>query len=137
MMKEIHELQLPEDVRYAEDHEWARVEADHVRVGISDYAQDQLSDVVFVELPEVGDTFDKGAEFGTVESVKAVVELYMPVGGEILAVNKTLEDAPELVNESPYQKGWFVEVKPTHLSEMDTLMTKEAYLEMLKGLHQE
>jgi glycine cleavage system H protein len=136
-MKEIEELQLPDDVRYAEDHEWARVEADHIRVGISDYAQDQLSDVVFVELPEVGDTFGKGEEFGTVESVKAVVELYLPVGGEILAVNNALEDAPELVNESPYQKGWFIEVKPTDPSEMDTLMTREAYLEMLKGLHQE
>jgi glycine cleavage system H protein len=90
-----------------------------------------------VELPEVGDTFGKGEEFGTVESVKAVVELYLPVGGEILAVNNALEDEPELVNESPYQKGWFVEVKPTDPSEMDTLMTREAYLEMLKGLHQE
>ena len=136
-MKEINELELPDDVHYAKDHEWAKVEADHIKVGISDYAQDQLSDVVFVELPEVGDTFGKGEEFGTVESVKAVVELYLPVGGEILAVNKTLEDAPELVNESPYQKGWFVQVKSTDPSEVDTLMTKEAYLEMLKGLHQE
>lgn len=136
-MKEINELELPDDVRYAEDHEWARAEGDRVRAGISDYAQDQLSDVVFVELPEVGDTFEKGEEFGTVESVKAVVELYMPVGGEILAVNKTLEDAPELVNQSPYQEGWFVEIKPTDPSEMDTLMTKQAYLEMLKGLYQE
>lgn len=136
-MKEINELELPDDVRYAEDHEWARAEGDRVRAGISDYAQDQLSDVVFVELPEVGDTFEKGEEFGTVESVKAVVELYMPVGGEILAVNKTLEDAPELVNQSPYQEGWFVEIKPTDPSEMDTLMTKQAYLEMLEGLYQE
>jgi glycine cleavage system H protein len=136
-MKEINELELPDDVRYAEDHEWARAEGDRVRAGISDYAQDQLSDVVFVELPEVGDTFQKGEEFGTVESVKAVVELYMPVGGEILAVNKTLEDAPELVNQSPYQEGWFVEIKPTDPSEMDTLMTKQAYLEMLEGLYQE
>lgn len=136
-MKEINELELPDDVRYAEDHEWARAEGDRVRAGISDYAQDQLSDVVFVELPEVGDTFEKGEEFGTVESVKAVVELYMPVGGEILAVNKTLEDAPELVNQSPYQEGWFIEIKPTDPSEMDTLMTKQAYLEMLKGLYQE
>ncbi len=136
-MKEINELELPDDVRYAEDHEWARAEGDRVRAGISDYAQDQLSDVVFVELPEVGDTFEKAEEFGTVESVKAVVELYMPVGGEILAVNKTLEDAPELVNQSPYQEGWFVEIKPTDPSEMDTLMTKQAYLEMLKGLYQE
>ena len=83
-MKEIEELQLPDDVRYAQDHEWAKLEADLIRVGISDYAQDQLSDVVFVELPEVGDTFGKGEEFGTVESVKAVVELYLPVGEKSL-----------------------------------------------------
>jgi glycine cleavage system H protein len=136
-MKEIKELDLPDDLRYAEDHEWARAEADNIRVGISDYAQDQLSDVVFVELPQVGDSFGKGEEFGTVESVKAVVELFMPVGGEILAVNNALEESPELVNESPYQEGWFIQVKPTDPLEMDTLMTKKAYFEMLKGLHQE
>lgn len=136
-MKEIDELQLPDDSRYADDHEWVKAEDDNIRVGISDYAQDQLGDIVFVELPEVGDTFGKGDEFGTVESVKAVVELYMPVGGEILAVNKALEDTPGLVNQSPYNDGWMVQVKPTDASEMDALMTKEAYLEMLKGLHQE
>jgi len=136
-MKEIDELQLPHDSRYTDDHEWAKAEDDNIRVGISDYAQDQLGDIVFVELPEVGDTFGKGDEFGTVESVKAVVELYMAVGGEILAVNKALEDAPELVNQSPYNEGWMVQVKPIDASEMDALMTKEAYLEMLKGLHQE
>ncbi len=136
-MKEIDELQLPDDSRYADDHEWVKAENDNIRVGISDYAQDQLGDIVFVELPEVGDTFGKGDEFGTVESVKAVVELYMAVGGEILAVNKALEDTPGLVNQSPYNDGWMVQVKPTDASEMDALMTKEAYLEMLKGLHQE
>ncbi|MGD2127406.1 MAG: glycine cleavage system protein GcvH [Desulfobacteraceae bacterium] len=133
-MKEINELQLPDDMRYASDHEWAKSDAHKLRIGISDYAQDQLGDIVFVELPQVGDTFGKGEEFGTVESVKAVAELYMPVGGEILAVNKALEDSPELVNQSPYQEGWMIEVKPSDLSEMDTLMSKDAYLEMLKGL---
>ena len=83
-MKEINELVLPDDLRYAEDHEWARSEGDKVRVGISDYAQDQLGDIVYVELPEIGATLAKGAEFGTVESVKAVSELFLPVGGEIL-----------------------------------------------------
>lgn len=136
-MKEIGELHLPDDLRYADDHEWARAEADNIRVGISDYAQDQLGDIVFVELPQVGDTFGKGEEFGTIESVKAVAEFYMPVGGEVLAVNKTLEDAPELVNKSPYQDGWIIELKPTDPSEMDALMAKDAYLEMLKGLEQE
>lgn len=136
-MKEIGELHLPDDLHYADDHEWARAEADNIRVGISDYAQDQLGDIVFVELPQVGDTFGKGEEFGTIESVKAVAELYMPVGGEVRAVNKTLEDAPELINKSPYQDGWIMEVKPTDPSEMDALMAKDAYLEMLKGLEQE
>lgn len=136
-MKEIDELHIPDDLRYAEDHEWARTEGDRVRVGISDYAQDQLSDVVFVELPEVGDTFGKGEVFGTVESVKAVVEMYMPIGGEIHAVNEALQEAPELVNQSPYDKGWFIEIKASDPSEMETLMGKEAYLQMLTGMLQE
>ncbi|MCF8145077.1 MAG: glycine cleavage system protein GcvH [Deltaproteobacteria bacterium] len=132
-MKEISELNLPDDLRYAQDHEWARIEGDTVRVGLDDYAQDQLGDIVFVELPQVGAAFKKGAEFSTVESVKAVVECYLPVSGKITAVNKALEDAPELVNQSPYGDGWFVEVSPDDISEWDTLMTAEACLEKLKG----
>jgi glycine cleavage system H protein len=130
-MKSIDEMDVPEDCRYTQDHEWARAEGDKVRVGISDYAQDQLDDIVFVELPQVGDTFEKGDEFGTVESVKAVSELYMPVGGEVIAINSALEDSPQLVNESPYTEGWMIDVKPTDPTEMDALLTKEAYLEML------
>ena len=133
-MKEINELNLPDDVRYAEDHEWARTEGDRVRVGLSDYAQDQLGDIVFVELPKPGDSFEKGEEFGTVESVKAVAELYMPIGGEILSVNSALENSPELINEKPYKDGWMIEVKPSEPSELDSLMTREDYLEMLKGI---
>jgi len=130
-MKSIDELNLPEDCRYTQDHEWARAEGDKVRVGISDYAQDQLDDIVFVELPQVGDTFEKGQEFGTVESVKAVSELYMPVGGEVIAINSALEDSPQLVNESPYGEGWMIDVKPADPTEMDALLNKQAYLEML------
>jgi glycine cleavage system H protein len=132
-MKEISDLNLPEDVCYTEDHEWARPEDDSVRIGISDYAQDQLGDIVFVELPEIGDTYEAGEEFGTVESVKAVSELYMPVGGEILAVNLDLEESPGLVNESPYNDGWMIEVKPGDPAELDALMTSDTYLEALKG----
>ncbi len=132
-MKEINELILPDDLRYAEDHEWAKVEDNTVRVGLDDYAQDQLGDIVFVELPQVGDTFEKGQEFATVESVKAVVECYLPVSGEIVSVNKQLEDSPELMNESPYADGWMVAVTPKDLSEMDTLMDTAANLERLKG----
>jgi glycine cleavage system H protein len=133
IMKEINELNLPDDLRYADDHEWARVEGDKVRVGLDDYAQDQLGDIVFVELPQVGDTFKQGEEFATVESVKAVVECYLPVGGEIIAVNSELEESPELINKSPYGDGWMVDVKPIDLSEMDALMTSDACLEKLKG----
>ncbi len=132
-MKEINELILPDNLRYAEDHEWAKVEDSTVRVGLDDYAQDQLGDIVFVELPQVGDTFEKGQEFATVESVKAVVECYLPVSGEIVSVNKQLEDSPELMNESPYSDGWMVEVTPKDLSEMDTLMDTAANLGRLKG----
>ena len=132
-MKELDELDLPEDLRYAENHEWAKSEADNLRIGISDYAQDQLGDMVFVELPRVGDTFAQKEQFGTVESVKAVSELYMPVAGEIISVNKTLEESPELVNKDPYGKGWMIEVKPSDLSELETMMTKGVYMEMLRG----
>lgn len=132
-MKDINDVILRDDIHYAGSHEWAKAEGDNVKVGISDYAQDQLGDIVFVEMPEVGETFDKGAEFGTVESVKAVSELYMPVGGEIVAVNGALEDSPELINNTPYADGWMIEVKPDEPAELDSLMTKDAYLTSLKG----
>lgn len=133
-MKEISELGFPGDLRYTRDHEWARPETNGVRCGISDYAQDQLGDIVFVELPQVGDTFEKGQEFGTVESVKAVSELYMPVAGEVTAVNAELEDAPQLVNQSPYGDGWMISLKPKDPGELEYLLTNAAYEEMLKGL---
>jgi len=133
-MKELSELDIPDDLQYTQDHEWARPGSDGVRCGISDYAQDQLGDIVFVELPQVGDTFEKGEEFGTVESVKAVAELYMPLAGEVTAVNGKLEDAPQLVNQSPYGEGWMITLKPKDPGELETLMTKTAYQEMLKGL---
>lgn len=117
-MKEISELNFPDDLRYSDDHEWAKQVDGVVRVGISDYAQDQLGDIVFVELPEIGDTLEKGEEFGTVESVKAVSELYMPLGGEITAINADLEEAPELVNNAPYSGGWMIDVRLKTLPSM-------------------
>ena len=131
-MKEISELRLPADIYYSNDHEWARMDGDTIKVGISDYAQDQLGDIVFVELPAVGDSFEKGEEFGTLESVKAVSEIYLPIGGEIVAVNEALEDSPELVNEDPYAH-WIVEVRPSDASEYEELLSKDDYLELLKG----
>ena len=97
-MKEIHELNLPDDVRYTDDHEWTRVDEEKVRVGITDYAQDQLGEIIFVEVPEVGDTMEKGETFGSLESVKAVSDMNMPVSGDVVAVNTALEDAPDMVN---------------------------------------
>ena len=132
-MKSIEELNFPSDVKYTDDHEWAKVEGDLVCVGISDYAQDQLGEIVFVELPETGDTFGQGDEFGSVESVKAVSEIYLPISGEVVEINADLEDAPELVNTDCYKKGWLVKIKPDDMSELDSLKDQAAYLEMLKG----
>jgi len=132
-MKELSELFFADDVKYSKNHEWARLEGGTVTVGISDYAQDQLGDIVFVEVPQVGERFEQGAEFGTLESVKAVSEIFMPVGGQITAVNKELEDEPELVNQEPFKAGWIVKLKPDDPAQMDQLMDKNAYIAMLKG----
>lgn len=131
-MKEFAELNLPETLRYTDDHEWAKLEDGVVRIGVSDYAQDQLGDIVFVEMPEVGDSFEKGDEFGTLESVKAVSELYIPLGGEVVAVNEALIDAPELLNEDPYA-NWIVAIKPTDAAELDGLLDVEGYRQIIKG----
>ena len=131
-MKELDQLHLPEDLGYTDDHEWARITGKTVRIGVSDYAQDQLGDIVFVELPAVGDSFGKGDEFGTLESVKAVSELYMPMSGEVVAINTALTDSPELINQDPYA-AWIIEIKPSDPSEFDQLHKAAAYLEMLKG----
>jgi glycine cleavage system H protein len=133
-VRDISELQFPDDFLYAKDHEWAKPEGDKVRVGISDYAQDQLGDIVFVELPQIGSRRAKGEQFGTIESVKAVSELYMPLGGEVLSINKVLEDSPELVNKQPYESGWIIEIKLSDSGELKGLMNRAAYLELLKGL---
>ena len=113
--------------RYAESHEWVRVEGSEALIGISDFAQAELNDVVYVELPEVGDAVEKGEEFGTVESVKAASEVYMPVSGEVVAVNEALEDTPELVNKDPFGDGWLVRVHMMAPSELDDLLDADAY----------
>jgi glycine cleavage system H protein len=120
-------MKLDKDCRYAESHEWVRMDGDGGTVGITDYAQQQLSDVVYVELPEIGDAFGKEEVFATVESVKAAADVYMPIGGEITEVNEVLEDAPQLVNEDPFGAAWFVRFTADDLSELDDLMDAEAY----------
>ncbi|NDJ33143.1 MAG: glycine cleavage system protein GcvH [Chloroflexi bacterium] len=117
---------VPDDLRYAESDEWIKVEGDEATVGITDYAQDHLSDVVYVELPDVGATFAKGESFGVVESVKAAADLNIPVGGEVIAINEALEDEPEKVNEAPYE-AWMIRIKLNDASELDALMDAEAY----------
>jgi glycine cleavage system H protein len=132
-MKDLSELKFPDDRGYAESHEWALSDGGRVKIGISDYAQDQLGDIVYVELPAAGKTFARGAAFGSVESVKAVSELYAPVGGKVVEVNAALEASPELVNGSPYDEGWMLVLEPADPAEIQALLTAKAYLEKLKG----
>ena len=121
-------MSTPSELRYTKEHEWAKVTDDgSVIVGITAHAQDALGDVVFVELPEVGESFDAEDKFGVVESVKTVSDLYAPCGGEILEVNTSLEDAPEMVNSDPYGDGWIIRIKLADASELDGLMTADAY----------
>jgi glycine cleavage system H protein len=114
---------MPEDLQYTKSHEWVRIEGDTATIGITDHAQEELGDVVFVELPDEGATFDAGESFGTVESVKAVSDLYTPVGGEIVEVNSALEDSPENINEDPYGEGWIVKLRTS--DEADLLSPEE------------
>ena len=118
---------IPGDLLYTKEDEWIRVDGDTAVVGITDYAQDSLSDIVFVELPEVGDTFGANDIFGTVESVKAAADLYMPIDGEVLETNEDLLDAPEVINTAPYTEGWMVKITVTDASQLDELMDPEAY----------
>ncbi|NLT72855.1 MAG: glycine cleavage system protein GcvH [Chloroflexi bacterium] len=117
---------------YAENHEWIRVQEDLATVGISDYAQDELTDVVYVELPEIGSTFKQGDPFAVVESVKAASDVFLPVAGEIVEVNAALDDTPEAVNDDPYGRGWFVRIRVTDPEELATLMSPEAYASYLQ-----
>ncbi|WP_181349560.1 glycine cleavage system protein GcvH [Thalassobacillus sp. CUG 92003] len=124
-------MSLPKDLRYSEEHEWVKVEGDKVRIGITDFAQSELGDIVFVELPEEGDAIEADEPFGSVESVKTVSELYAPINGKVVEINEELEDSPEFVNESPYDKAWMVVVEPKDSSEIDELMSAEEYEKMI------
>ena len=120
-------FEISDDCRYLETHEWVRLEEDTARIGISDFAQDELGDIVFVELPAVGDTVETNAEFGVIESIKAVSDLYAPISGEVTAVNDALENAPELVNDDPFGDGWMIEIEPSEPSEYDELLSPSEY----------
>ncbi|MBB2481494.1 glycine cleavage system protein GcvH [Bacillus sp. APMAM] len=124
-------MSLPSELRYSEEHEWVKDEGGNVRIGITDFAQSELGDIVFVELPEVGTEVQANEPFGSVESVKTVSELYAPISGKVVAVNEDLNDSPEFVNESPYEKAWMIVVEPSNKEEISELLTAEQYQEMI------
>jgi glycine cleavage system H protein len=124
---------IPEELSYTKDHEWVRVKGDNATIGITDHAQRQLGDVVYVELPKAGDKFEAAEPFGSVESVKAVSEIYMPIAGSVVEVNDTLNDSPERVNEDPYGDGWMVVVKMSEPSQVDGLLSAIEYEDYIKS----
>ena len=124
-------MNFPQNLKYTNEHEWIRVDGDIAYVGITDYAQEQLGDIVFVDIPTVGETLEAGETFGTIEVVKTISDLFLPVSGEIVEMNESLEDNPELVNSEPYDKGWIIKIKPSDLSEFDSLLDASAYRNLI------
>lgn len=133
MAKTIDEIILMDDLKYSHDHEWVRSSDEQATIGVTDFAQDQLGEIVFVELPEEGDELTKGEVFGTLESTKAVSELYMPLGGKVLKVNRALPDDPGQINQDPYHQGWMIEIESFDRAELEQLLDRAAYLKLLKG----
>ena len=125
-------MNVPEELKFTKDHEWIKVEGSEALVGITDYAQSELGEIVFVELPAVGEIKEREAVFGTVEAVKAVSDLFMPVSGEVVSVNAALEDKPELINEDPYAAGWMMRISIRDKSQLDALMTAEQYVAFIQ-----
>ena len=122
-------MNIPADLKYTKDHEWIRVNGDEATIGVTDYAQGELGDIVYVEIETDGETLDKEEVFGTVEAVKTVSDLFMPVSGEVVAVNESLADSPDIVNSDPYGEGWMIKVKLSNTSELDDLMSADDYKE--------
>jgi glycine cleavage system H protein len=126
-------MSIPKELRYSEDHEWIKMEGNKVRIGITEFAQSELGDIVFMELPEVGDEITLGESFGSVESVKTVSELNAPISGKIVEINEELGDEPQFVNESPYEKGWMIVVELSDESQIDNLLSAEKYEAMISN----
>lgn len=124
-------MKFPEELKYSKEHEWVRVEGDIVVIGVTDFAQGELGEIVYVDVETEGETLDKYEVFGSIEAVKTVSDLFMPIGGEIVEFNAELEDAPELVNEDPYGKGWMLKVKANNLDEINDLLTAEEYKKII------
>ena len=120
-------MNIPQDLKYTQDHEWVRIEGDEATVGITDFAQGELGDIVYIEVETVGESLDKEAVFGTVEAVQTVSDLFLPLSGEITVFNEELEDSPELVNDDPYDQGWIIKMKISDLSQIEALLTHEGY----------
>lgn len=125
-------MEFPEELKYTEEHEWVLTEGELVTIGITDFAQDQLGDVVFVELPDEGATVEAGKVFGVVESVKAVSDIYCPISGEVVEINSELVDNPEILNTSPYEDAWMIKVQPSDSSQLDDLMDASAYQKFIE-----
>lgn len=126
-------MNFPQNLKYTNEHEWIRVEGDIAYVGITDYAQEQLGDIVFVDIPAVGETLEAGETFGTIEVVKTISDLFLPVAGEVLEQNEALEETPELVNKDPYGEGWLIKMKPANVKDVEDLMDAEAYKKVING----
>ena len=126
-------MNFPNDVKYTNEHEWIRVEGDIAYVGITDYAQEQLGDIVFVDIPTVGETLEANETFGTIEVVKTISDLFLPVAGEVLEQNESLEENPELVNKDPYGEGWLIKIKPAADADFDSLLDAEAYKALINN----
>lgn len=124
-------MNVPENLKYTKDHEWARIEKGIVTVGITDYAQGELGDIVYIELPEVGREVSAGESFGTIEAVKAVSDLFAPLSGEVVEINSKLDESPEIVNDDPYGEGWMIKIKISNPAEIDSLLSKTAYEELV------
>ena len=125
------QMNIPSNLKYSKDHEWIRVEGDEAYVGITDFAQSQLGDIVFVDVTTEGETLAQGEVFGTIEAVKTVSDAFLPVGGEVLEFNAALNDAPEMVNKDPYGEGWMVKIKMTNPAELDALLSAEDYAKLI------
>jgi glycine cleavage system H protein len=126
-------MNIPENLKFTEDHEWISIDGDIATVGVTDFAQGELGDIVFIEIETEGETLEKGEIFGTVEAVKTVSDLFMPVGGEVIELNEALVDEPELVNKDSYGKGWMVKIKMSNLEELEALLSPEAYKGMIEA----
>ena len=125
-------MNIPDDIKYTNEHEWVKIDNDTAIIGVTDFAQSELGDIVFVEFPNIGDSFSQNDVFGTIEAVKTLADLYLPLSGKIISINNEIENTPELINEDPYNNGWLVKIKFNNLSEYDNLLSNTDYEKLIK-----